>query len=127
MQVRTQTLVKNAIVQIDATPYRQWYHQHYGVEVGLKKRGGPQGGQSLEDATNQEIKRSNHLQRKIKERNAERTIDQAIDDQFATGRLYACISSRPGQCGRADGFIIEGKELEFYVRRMQRKKGKGGS
>ena len=75
----------------------------------------------------QEVKRSNHLQRKIKERNADRTIEQAIDDQFATGRLYACLSSRPGQCGRADGFIIEGKELEFYVRRMQRKKGKGGS
>ena len=25
--VRTQTLVKNAIVQIDATPFRQWYLQ----------------------------------------------------------------------------------------------------
>ncbi len=51
LQVRTQTLVKNAIVQIDATPFRQWYHQHYGVEVGLKKRGGPQGGVALEDTT----------------------------------------------------------------------------
>ncbi len=75
----------------------------------------------------QEVKRSNHLQRKIKQRGTDRSIEQAIDDQFATGRLYACLSSRPGQCGRADGFIIEGKELEFYVRRMQRKKGKGGS
>ena len=36
--VRTQTLVKNAIIQIDATPFRQWYTQHYGVEVGLKKK-----------------------------------------------------------------------------------------
>lgn len=36
--VRTQTLVKNAIIQIDATPFRQWYNQHYGVEVGLKKK-----------------------------------------------------------------------------------------
>lgn len=38
MQVRTQTLVKNAIIQIDATPFRQWYQQHYGIEVGLKKK-----------------------------------------------------------------------------------------
>ena len=38
VQVRTQTLVKNAIIQIDATPFRQWYMQHYGVEVGLKKK-----------------------------------------------------------------------------------------
>lgn len=37
LQVRTQTLVKNAIVQVDATPFRQWYQQHYGVELGLKK------------------------------------------------------------------------------------------
>lgn len=42
-------------------------------------------------------------------------IDPALDEQFATGRLYACIASRPGQCGRCDGYILEGKELEFYV------------
>merc|ERR1712224_391132 len=35
--VRTKTLVKNAIVQIDATPFRQWYEAHYGVEVSKKK------------------------------------------------------------------------------------------
>ena len=29
-----------------------------------------------------------------------------------SGRLYAVISSRPGQSGRADGYILEGKELE---------------
>jgi small subunit ribosomal protein S8e len=34
--VRTQTLVKNAIIQIDAAPFKQWYQQHYGVELGLK-------------------------------------------------------------------------------------------
>ena len=26
--VRTNTLVKGAIVQVDATPFRQWYEQH---------------------------------------------------------------------------------------------------
>ncbi len=31
--VRTQTLVKSAIVQIDAAPFRQYYAQHYGAEV----------------------------------------------------------------------------------------------
>merc|ERR1719213_1160308 len=35
--LRTKTLVKNAIVQVDATPFRQWYEQHYGVEIGVKK------------------------------------------------------------------------------------------
>ena len=34
--VRTNTLVKNCIVQIDATPFRQWYRQHYGTEIVTK-------------------------------------------------------------------------------------------
>ena len=33
LQVRTQTLVKSAIIQVDATPFKQFYQQHYGVEV----------------------------------------------------------------------------------------------
>lgn len=36
----------------------------------------------------------------------------------------ASISSRPGQCGRADGYILEGKELEFYVKKIKSKKAK---
>jgi small subunit ribosomal protein S8e len=36
--VRTQTLVKNAIIQVDAAPFRTWYSQHYGVEIGKKKK-----------------------------------------------------------------------------------------
>ena len=39
-------------------------------------------------------------------------IDTLLESQFAAGRLYAAISSRPGQSGRADGYILEGKELE---------------
>jgi hypothetical protein len=36
--VRTKTLVKNAIVQIDATAFRQWYEQHYGIHLGKVKK-----------------------------------------------------------------------------------------
>ena len=46
LQVRTNTLVKSAIIQVDATPFRQWYLQHYGVELGLKKKI-----QAVEEAT----------------------------------------------------------------------------
>jgi ribosomal protein S8E len=35
--VRTKTLVKNAIVTIDATPFRQWYEAHYALPLGRKK------------------------------------------------------------------------------------------
>jgi len=36
--VRTNTLVKNSIIQIEATPFRVWYEQHYGVTIGKKKK-----------------------------------------------------------------------------------------
>jgi ribosomal protein S8E len=36
--VRTQTLVKSAIIQVDAAPFRQWYEQHYGLDIGRKKK-----------------------------------------------------------------------------------------
>lgn len=35
--VRTKTLVKNAIVVIDATPFRQYYESHYMLPLGRKK------------------------------------------------------------------------------------------
>ena len=50
-------------------------------------------------------------------------VEAALEDQFASGRVLASISSRPGQCGRADGYILEGKELEFYLKKIKSKKG----
>merc|ERR1711918_119471 len=35
--VRTKTLVKNAIVVIDAAPFRQWYESHYAQPLARKK------------------------------------------------------------------------------------------
>lgn len=43
-------------------------------------------------------------------------IDPLLEGQFAAGRLYAAISSRPGQSGRADGYILEGRELEVRLK-----------
>lgn len=43
---------------------------------------------------------------------SEAKIDPLLESQFAAGRLYAAISSRPGQSGRCDGYVLEGKELE---------------
>merc|ERR1739841_238086 len=51
--VRTKTLVKNAIVQVDAQPFKQWYLKHYGVELGKKKKqaeGGEKKGAKGDDA-----------------------------------------------------------------------------
>jgi small subunit ribosomal protein S8e len=38
--------------------------------------------------------------------------------------VLARISSRPGQSGRCDGYILEGKELDFYMKKLKERKGK---
>lgn len=83
----------------------------------LKKKDG-----DAETEVKEKVKQSNSVQKKIAARQEGRILDPNLNSQFDTGRLLACISSRPGQCGRCDGFILEGKELEFYVKRMARKK-----
>lgn len=113
--VRTNTLVKGCIVQIDATPFRQYYHRHYGVDIGKKKAGEDEG---------------EHISARTAEKQKKRAedrlpLDQGVADLFQSGRLLASLSSRPGQCGRADGYVLEGKELEFYSRAMQKKKKAG--
>ena len=35
--VRTNTLVKGAIVQIDSAPFNAWYQKYYDVTIGKKK------------------------------------------------------------------------------------------
>ncbi|ODV59272.1 40S ribosomal protein eS8 [Ascoidea rubescens DSM 1968] len=110
--VRTNTLTKAAIVQIDATPFRQWFESHYGQNLGKKVKG----------AVTEEIKKSSKVQRKLASRASNSKIEPALNNQFGAGRLYACVSSRPGQSGRCDGYILEGEELAFYLRRLNTKK-----
>lgn len=105
--VRTKTLVKNAIIFIDATPFRNWYLKKYDVELNKKK---------LEESNKLrgDTKKSGHVKAKLAGTQKDRKIDPKLGEQFNSGHLLACISSRPGQCGRIDGYILEGKELEFY-------------
>jgi small subunit ribosomal protein S8e len=118
--VRTKTLVKGAVIQIDALPFRQWYEKHYGVEVGKKMAA-----KKKDDAEEEEEKpKSRHALQKRTTRQKGRVLEQAILDQFNSGRLLARIASRPGQSGRCDGYILEGKELEFYQKQLQKKKTK---
>ncbi|CAM9531274.1 unnamed protein product [Discosporangium mesarthrocarpum] len=116
--VRTKTLVKNAIVVVDAHPLKHWYESHYGVQVGLKK------GKKVAPKEDTEGSKSERVQRKLAKRQEGRTLPANIDEQFASGRFLACISSRPGQVGRCDGYILEGKELEFYQKLLAKKKAK---
>jgi len=214
--VRTNTLVKGAIVQIDATPFNQWYEVFYRIQLGKKKEEGKKdeekkpaekkpvkqsdkgkkpgdsqkksekksekkgekkdkkaekksekkekksekkdqvaakkeekpaekkdaaktaadkkaaaNAKRLRRKTAEEIKKaidsgvrkpSHRLKRKMNSRNKARVLEQALKDQFNTGRVLARISSRPGQSGRADGYILEGEELAFYLRKIEKKR-----
>lgn len=112
--VRTNTLVKGCIVQIDATPYRQFYLKQYGEEIGKKK---------ADEETVADVSK------RVAEKRAKRAgasdrvpLDSHLGDLFQSGKLLARVASRPGQCGRCDGYVLEGKELEFYSKAMLKKK-----
>merc|ERR1711971_1320932 len=98
--VRTKTLVKSAIVVIDAAPFRQWYEAHYALPLGHKKNA------KLTEAEEALLnkKRSSKTEKKFKERQKEAKVETVLEDEFASGRVLASISSRPGQCGRSDGY-----------------------
>jgi len=110
--VRTKTIVKNCIVSVDANPFRQWYLKHYDVELNKKK---------VEESQKmrEERKQSRHAAARVKANAKDRIIDSGVAEMFNSGRLLACISSRPGQSGRCDGYVLEGKELEFYQKKLQ--------
>ncbi|XP_045470645.1 40S ribosomal protein S8-like [Harmonia axyridis] len=118
--VRTKTLVKNCIVVIDATPFRQYYESHYMLPLGRKK------GAKLtpEEEAVFNKKMSKKIEKKYEIRKKTAKVEPGIEEQFLTGRLLACLASRPGQCGRADGYVLEGKELEFYIKKIKSKKSK---
>lgn len=109
--VRTKTLVKNAIIVIDATPFRQFYEARYGEKLGKGKK---------DEEEPKKSKAELAAQAKLRE---ESPLEQGLRDQFNSGRLFACVSSRPGQSGRVDGYILEGDELAFYQKKMRSKRG----
>merc|ERR1712146_528591 len=88
--VRTQTLVKSAVVQVDATPFRHWYESHYGVKIGVMKAKGKGTEQVADD-----VKRSAFQQAKIDARQKGRKLDTSLDEQFAVGPCT--LASRRGR------------------------------
>jgi small subunit ribosomal protein S8e len=114
--VRTKTLVKGAVIQVDAHPFKMWWETHYGAALG-KKKTGKNAAEVVE-----EKKQSSSVKAKHEERKDLAKVDPLLEEQFTTGRLYALVSSRPGQSGRCDGYILEGRELEFYLKKIKSKK-----
>jgi small subunit ribosomal protein S8e len=75
--VRTKTLVKGAVVAVDATPFRQYYQTHYGLELGKKDAAG----KKIETAVDTAGK-SKHAARKIVARTKAQIVNPQFFDQF---------------------------------------------
>jgi len=113
--VRTKTLVKGAIVALDATPFKYFWTIHYNEKKITKMP-------AIEDP-----ERVERLRKKEQRVRQDHPYSQSLDklshffELMNKGRLYACITSRPGQTGRCDGYLLEGKELEFYLKKLDKK------
>jgi small subunit ribosomal protein S8e len=102
------------VVQIDAAPFRQWYEAHYGQSLGRRR-------QKQQGKEEEPVKKSKSVEKKQADRFATQgKVEPALEKQFEAGRLLAVISSRPGQSGRCDGYILEGEELAFYQRKLHK-------
>jgi len=113
-------LTKNPSITVNLWPFP--HESHYSKSLGRKK---------THDYTEEETKAISKLETagpetKKKFVTRQKTSDVAgnLNSQFLQGKVLARINSRPGQCGRADGYILEGEELDFYVKKMKTKKGK---
>merc|ERR1711935_720117 len=75
--VRTNTLVKNNIIQVDATPFKQWYESHYVLPLGRKKTS------VIPDEEDPlKAKRSKSVEKKVAARKPLKKVDAALEDQF---------------------------------------------
>ena len=125
--VRTKTLVKNCIVSIDAAPFKNFYAKHYGVDIDAskaKKLGAHKktNKKHKEQAKYNVNKASAALKRKWAHRAKTHKVEKSIEDQLKLGRVLAKLTTRPGQNGRADGAVLEGAELQFYMKKLEKKK-----
>merc|ERR1712048_937878 len=107
---------------VDATPFRQFYENHYSKALGRKANWEPT--EEEKAAISRAENCGKETAKKYADRSKKSAVDADLNNQFLQGKLLAKISSRPGQSGRADGYILEGKELEFYSKKLKTKGGK---
>jgi len=113
--VRTQRIVKGCVVSIDPTPFKYYWHIHYDNNKVTR----------LPEI--KESERQKNLDDKKAKLQKTHPFNESLEklhqffEKLNKGRLLAKITSRPGQNGRADGYLLEGKELEFYTKKLDKK------
>jgi len=129
--VRRNLLTKGTVCAIEKTPFEQ----KYKLKWGALPKDGTMDKEPDVDAIRNVIKTVRPdagkwcINKPLKRRRQKK--NWGCDDEFLRKvfqkkeePLLAIIRSRPGQFGRAVGYVLEGKELDFYKRKiMERKKG----
>lgn len=75
--------MKNAIIVIDATPFRQWYEAHYILPLGRKR----ETKQQLAEDPVLNKKRCRATMAKYLARQRFAKVEPALEEQFGSGRL----------------------------------------
>merc|ERR1711976_256540 len=122
--VRTNTLTKGTICYVDGTPFNQYIHGHYFAKWGTTKDDKVNWNwETKEDNKDFKVEKgSKDSQAIAKGRRINNKIEKSLQDQLSRGSCLVKLTSRPGQSGRADGVLLEGKELEFYLKKLPKKR-----
>jgi small subunit ribosomal protein S8e len=119
--IRTNTLTKNTIVRVDATAFKKFLAKRYFGEED------PNFELNFDWETEEQYKakkaenKASRRELKYLQRRAQTKIEPKLQEQILKGQIYACLTSRPGQSGRADGYLLEGRELDFYAKKIEKK------
>lgn len=104
--VSTNTLVKNCIMLAESIPNSG--RTKICTAPGLRR------GQ-----VDFKQKKITKFTKKYDKRKKNANISGHMVKQFQQDQPLACIVSSLGQCGRAEGYVLESKELEFYLRKIK--------
>merc|ERR1712188_5769 len=117
--VRTNTLTKGTICYVDGTPFNNYVHGHYFARYNTTKDDKVNWNwETKEDNADFKVEKGSKNSADIcKGRRINNTIEKTLQEQLNKGSLLVRLTSRPGQSGRANGIILEGRELEFYLKK----------
>merc|ERR1711879_616569 len=122
--VRTNTLTKGTIVFIDANALVEHVWGHYFGKYNVSKDEKVKWDwETKEDNKDFKLKKGDtNVANICKFRRINTQIERNLTDQLTRASCLARITSRPGQSGRCDGVILEGKELDFYLKKLPKRR-----
>merc|ERR1712080_319926 len=49
-------------------------------------------------------------------------VDPTFLKLLESGECYGIVTSRPGQVGKVDGYVLQGEELQFYMNKFKKRR-----